>query len=86
MNRSRGAFQLVPMGIGGIAGLGACLVAALVGCHPDAAKPAQPPPAVTVAPVARQEIALYNEAVGNLDGYVNAEIRARALQPDASPH
>jgi membrane fusion protein (multidrug efflux system) len=37
-----------------------------------------PPPTVMVAPVVRQDVPLYVEAVGNLDGYVNAEIRARA--------
>ncbi|MDB4981721.1 MAG: efflux system, rane fusion protein CmeA [Myxococcales bacterium] len=50
----------------------------LAGCSPDAVKPPPPVPTVTVAPVVREEVALYNEAVGNLDGYVNAEIRARA--------
>lgn len=56
---------------------GLLCVAGLTSCRQDAVKPAPPPPSVVVAPVARQEIALYNEAVGNLDGYVNAEIRAR---------
>ena len=82
MNVSRHVAQRVPAGLGGMAGLVAALVwalvAALVGCQPEVAKPAPPPPTVTVAPAARQEVALYNEAVGNLDGYVNAEIRARA--------
>jgi membrane fusion protein, multidrug efflux system len=59
--------------LAGVAGL-----AWFSGCRPDAAKPVPPPPTVVVAAVAREEIALYNEAVGNLDGYVNAEIRARA--------
>jgi membrane fusion protein (multidrug efflux system) len=38
---------------------------------------APPPPTVLVSPVGRRDVALYLEAVGNLDGYVNAEIRAR---------
>lgn len=61
--------------LGGLAGM------ALVGtgCAESKAKPAgpPPPPAVQVAPVVRQDVTLYNEAVGSLDGYVNAEIRAR---------
>jgi membrane fusion protein (multidrug efflux system) len=32
---------------------------------------------VQVVPVTRQDVALYNEALGSLDGYVNADIRAR---------
>jgi membrane fusion protein (multidrug efflux system) len=39
--------------------------------------PPPPPPTVLVAPVARQDLALFIEAVGSLDGYVNADIRAR---------
>jgi membrane fusion protein (multidrug efflux system) len=39
--------------------------------------PPPPPPTVLVAPVARQDLALFIEAVGTLDGYVNADIRAR---------
>jgi membrane fusion protein, multidrug efflux system len=71
MIRSRRRFRVVVLaGVAGLAGLS--------GCRPDAAKPVPPPPTVVVVPVAREEIALYNEAVGNLDGYVNAEIRARA--------
>jgi membrane fusion protein (multidrug efflux system) len=59
-----------------LAGLG--WLAWLAGCGKDAVKPPPPPPTVVVASVGREDIALYNEAVGNLDGYVNAEIRARA--------
>ena len=49
------------------------------GCAESKAKPAAPPPppSVQVTPVIRQDVALYTEAVGSLDGYVNAEIRAR---------
>src|SRR3954468_19996718 len=39
--------------------------------------PPPPPPTVLVAPVTRGDVALFIEAVGTLDGYVNAEIRAR---------
>ena len=39
--------------------------------------PPPPPPTVLVAPVARRDVALFIEAVGTLDGYVNADIRAR---------
>src|SRR5438552_10989728 len=41
-------------------------------------KPAPPPPpTVLVAPVARGDLPLFIEAVGTLDGFVNADIRAR---------
>ncbi|HXI57798.1 MAG TPA: efflux RND transporter periplasmic adaptor subunit [Polyangia bacterium] len=53
------------------------LLAAVSGCSETKAKVAPPPPTVVVAPVARRDVALYLEAVGGLDGYVNAEIRAR---------
>jgi membrane fusion protein (multidrug efflux system) len=49
----------------------------VTGCAESKAKPAPPPPTVVVATVARQDVALYLDAVGSLDGYVNAEIRAR---------
>jgi membrane fusion protein (multidrug efflux system) len=39
--------------------------------------PAPPPTTVLVAPAVKQDLALMVEAVGTLDGYVNAEIRAR---------
>lgn len=39
--------------------------------------PAPPPPTVYVAPVAKRDVALYVESVGALDGYDNADIRAR---------
>jgi membrane fusion protein, multidrug efflux system len=47
------------------------------GCDETKAKPPAPPPHVTVSAVARRDVNLSIEAVGNLDGYVNAEIRAR---------
>src|SRR3954447_12226578 len=39
--------------------------------------PPPPPPTVLVAPATRGDLALFIEAVGTLDGYVNADIRAR---------
>ncbi|HEX4406394.1 MAG TPA: biotin/lipoyl-binding protein, partial [Polyangia bacterium] len=55
--------------------IGALSVAA--GCDETKAKPPAPTPHVTIAVVARKDVNLSIEAVGNLDGYVNAEIRAR---------
>jgi membrane fusion protein (multidrug efflux system) len=44
----------------------------------EAKKPqAPPPPTVIVAPVARMDVPLFIEAVATIDGYVNADIRAR---------
>jgi membrane fusion protein (multidrug efflux system) len=53
------------------------LAALAAGCDETKAKPPAPTPHVTVAVVARKDVNLSLEAVGNLDGYVNAEIRAR---------
>jgi membrane fusion protein (multidrug efflux system) len=51
---------------------------ALAACSENkAAPPAPPPPTVFVAPVVRQDVPLFVEAVATLDGYVNADIRAR---------
>jgi membrane fusion protein, multidrug efflux system len=62
-----------------ILGLALALLAApwAGGCTESKAKTAPPPPTVLVSPVGRRDVALYLEALGNLDGYVNAEIRAR---------
>ena len=44
----------------------------------EAKKPPPPPPAaVLVAPVVKRDLPIFIEAVGALDGYVNADIRAR---------
>ena len=44
----------------------------------EAKKPPPPsPPTVYVAPVVRRDVPLYIEAVATLDGYDNADIRAR---------
>jgi len=61
------------------AGLAAALCAAiaLAGCAPPKKAPPPPPPTVVTAPVVKQDVSLYAEAVASLDGYVNADIRAR---------
>jgi membrane fusion protein, multidrug efflux system len=51
--------------------------AALGGCESKKAPAPPPPPVVLVAPVERLDVPLYIEAVATLDGYVNAELRAR---------
>jgi membrane fusion protein (multidrug efflux system) len=59
------------------AALVACAVG-LAGCSERKAPSAPPPPpTVYVAPVAKRDVALYIESVGTLDGYDNADIRAR---------
>lgn len=77
--------------------LGPVFVLALeLGCgggKNDAAKAAAPPPPIVyVAPVVRRELNLTTEAVATLDGYVDADIRARVrgflkaqLYKDGSP-
>lgn len=62
--------------------LSSTLLLALAACPAcsETKKPAAgpPPPAsVVVATVEKRDVALYIEAVGSLDGYVNADIRAR---------
>jgi membrane fusion protein (multidrug efflux system) len=50
----------------------------VAGCAESKASPAAPPPpTVVVATVVQRDVPLYIEALGSLDGYVNAEIRAR---------
>ncbi len=46
-----------------------------VGCKKP--PPPLPPPTVLVAPAVQQDLSLSSEFVGTIDGYVNAEIRAR---------
>ena len=54
------------------------LLVALSGCSGTSkAQGAPPPPTVIVAPVARRDVPLFIEAVATIDGYVNADIRAR---------
>src|SRR6266851_4899636 len=55
-----------------------CLLAtALAACGQAKGKAGPPVPTVTVVPVAQRDVPLFIEAVASLDGYVNAEIRAR---------
>lgn len=68
---------------GGLRGLGLVVGSSLliaIGCAEGkaTAPPPPPPPTVFVSPVVRRDVPLFIEAVGSLDGYVNAEIRARA--------
>jgi membrane fusion protein, multidrug efflux system len=54
-----------------------CLFAAAAFACGQAPKAVPPPPTVMVVPVAQRDVPLFIEAVASLDGYVNAEIRAR---------
>jgi membrane fusion protein (multidrug efflux system) len=56
---------------------GAVLVTGAIGCGQPRRPPPAPTPTVFVAPVVRQDVPLYVEAVATLDGYVNADVRAR---------
>jgi len=50
----------------------------LLGCKPEPKPPAAPPPPKVLVTAAQQrKVDLVAEAVGQIDGYVNAEIRAR---------
>jgi membrane fusion protein (multidrug efflux system) len=56
----------------------ALLLASAAGCRETQAAPSsQPPPVVTVTPVVKRNVPVYVDAVAALDGYDNAEIRAR---------
>ena len=55
----------------------ALMAAAAAGCGEQKKPPPPPPAAVLVATVAKQDLQVFVEAVGTLDGYVNADIRAR---------
>jgi len=53
-------------------------VALLAACgDPKKPQTAPPPPTVLVAPVTRRDVPLFIDAVSTIDGYVNAEMRAR---------
>jgi membrane fusion protein (multidrug efflux system) len=56
-----------------------CLVAMLgvAGCGEQKAASPPPPPTVNVQTVQPKDVSLYFEAVGSLDGYDNADVRAR---------
>ena len=58
-----------------LAALALMLVAAA--CETKKAPPPPPTPTVLVKPVVRRDVPLYIEAIATLDGYVNADIRAR---------
>ncbi len=58
--------------------LAVLLALAAASCGGKRAPPGPPPPAlVYVAPVVKRDVPLYVESVGALDGYDNADIRAR---------
>lgn len=70
-NAARNAIAL-----GGLAIVG--LVVFVTGCAESKASTSLPaPPTVVVAPVEQRDVPLYIEALGSLDGYINADIRAR---------
>jgi membrane fusion protein, multidrug efflux system len=60
--------------------MGACfasaLVAGMLGCG-EKKPPPLPPPTVLVAPVVKEDVSVYGEFVGTVNGYLNVEIRAR---------
>ncbi len=59
-------------------GLAAALITvAPTACGEPKKAPPPPPATVLVTPVVRQDVPIFIEAVGTLDGYVNADIRAR---------
>ncbi|HLP75303.1 MAG TPA: biotin/lipoyl-binding protein, partial [Candidatus Paceibacterota bacterium] len=61
-----------------VALLGVVSAAALLnGCSKSDAKPVQPPPAVTVAPVEQKEIVEWNEFTGRAEAVQAVEIRPR---------
>jgi membrane fusion protein (multidrug efflux system) len=63
------------MTLAGAACLGAALAA---GCGGTGAKPpAPPPPTVIVGTIVQRDVPLFQESVGTVAGYVDAEIRAR---------
>jgi membrane fusion protein, multidrug efflux system len=51
------------------------VLASSAACKKDAAPPPPPPPSVEVAPVVQKDVTVYQEWIGSLDGYVNAQIR-----------
>src|SRR5262249_45745571 len=61
---------LAPLGLSamlaGVVGTGACT---------KEEAPPPPPPSVEVAPVIQKDVPIFEEWIGSLDGYVNAEIR-----------
>ena len=59
-----------------ILGLAAALATVALGaCGKEKAAPPPPPPVVQVAPAVQKDVPVYEEWIGTLDGFVNAEIR-----------
>jgi membrane fusion protein (multidrug efflux system) len=60
--------------------MGACVASALaagmLGCG-EKKPPPPPPPTVLVSPVLKEDVSVYSEFVGTVNGYLNVEIRAR---------
>ncbi len=50
-------------------------LAAASACGKKEEPPAAPPPVVEVAPVIQKDVSIFEEWIGSLDGFVNAEIR-----------
>lgn len=57
--------------------VGLLAAATFAACGPRGGPPPPPPPTVTVVPVEVKDVPVVKSYVGSLDGYVNAEIRAR---------
>ena len=62
-------------GSGWICGMLASLAVLSAACGKKEAPPPAPPPVVEVAPVTQKDVPIFQEWIGSLDGYVNAEIR-----------
>ena len=60
-----------------VPGILLALFAAQAACDKSSKAPPPPPPTVYVAAAERRDVPMFIEAVGTLDGYDNAEIRAR---------
>src|SRR5215467_13016391 len=45
--------------------------------HTSGDQPSGPPPNVEVVPVEQKDVQIYNEWIGTLDGFVNADVRAQ---------
>ena len=58
-----------------LASAAGCVLAAGTGCKNKEAPPVMPPPVVAVAPVIQKDVPIYEDWVGTLDGFVNAQIR-----------
>ncbi|MGA2555155.1 MAG: efflux RND transporter periplasmic adaptor subunit [Verrucomicrobiota bacterium] len=55
----------------------AALLLGVAGCQKDAPEPPPAPPDVQVMTVTLQDVPIYQEWIGTLDGFVNAQIRAQ---------